>query len=160
MPTDRKQLFAPTGSVAVWTDYPTISGWGRWMNITLPSLHCFLPPLPSHPFTSKGQCDTSGLFCCMMEYTQLLHLASFEECCGCTLTPIGWSLERGGISKLRHKGGGKGAERVMSHWAVQEATEPVTWLMADLPLHWRGEPSKATSPCPPHTHTRTPFIDR
>lgn len=59
--------------------------------------------------------------------------------------PIGWSVERGGISKLRQGGGGKGeqegTERVMSHWAEQGGTEPVTWLMADLPLHWRGEAS-------------------
>lgn len=53
-----------------------------------------------------------------------------------------WSEE--GYQSSVEEGAGRGqegAERVMSHWAEQGGTEPVTWLMADLPLHWRGEAS-------------------
>lgn len=104
------------------------------MNITPSS------PNP-HLLTSKGQCGSSGL---------LLHDGIYSA------APFGWF---GGMLRVRplpsvgqwseeeyqssiEEGVGRGqegAERVMSHWAEQGGTEPVTWLMADLTLHWRGE---------------------
>lgn len=53
----------------------------------------------------------------------------------------------------------EGAERVMSHWVEQEAGGVlggvlVTWLMADLPLQWRGLVGHIS--LPPLTH----LIDR
>lgn len=61
----------------------------------------------------------------------------------CPLPSVGqWSEEeyQSCIEKGAGRGGG-GAERVMSHWTEQGGIEPVTWLMADLPLQWRGEAS-------------------
>lgn len=139
MPTDRKQLFAPARSVVVSADDPTLSGRGG---------------LSEHrpPFLPKANVAPLG-FCCMMGYIQLLRSTGLEECWGCTpLLSLVTRAKRDIKASLRmgRDRGGRRAQRVMSHWAERGGTRPVTWLMADLPLHWRGE---ARRPPLPHTYT-------
>lgn len=70
----------------------------------------------------------------------------------CPLPSVGQWSEEGYQSSIKQ--GAVPALRVMSHWAERGGgKELVTWLMADLPLQWRGEASYTTSRCPVHSHT-------
>lgn len=116
-------------------------------------------------------------FCCVFDYIHLFPSAGLEECFG--FTPChqllsqarrnikAASKEKATVGVVVVVGGGfrgGGAARVMSRWTERRAGEPVTWLMADLPLHWRGEASQARPlplplPLPSSHDTHTHFID-
>lgn len=136
MPTDRKQLLDPIRLAALWAADLALQGWGGSVNSSpTPS------PWPSHHFSSKGRCGSSGPFLLHDGINSAVPFGWFGGMLRVSpLQSVGqWSEE--GISKSGRGEGGTKAERVMSHWAEQRATESVTWLMADLPLQWRSEAS-------------------
>lgn len=131
-----------------------------------------MAPPPPPPTLQIANVAPLG-FCCVFDYIQLFLSAGLEECFGFTPCHQLLSQARRNIKAASKEkatvggwweGGWGGAARVMSRWTERRAGEPVTWLMADLPLHWRGEASQARPlplplPLPSSHDTHTHFID-